>query len=553
MTVSITHNFTLVDAADSITGWTAGLALYSGFQREGNGCLGEQASNGSVNVFHTITADDLSDSTIFGPWLRSGNPTTQANGGFRTIAGDGINTAIYYTGGSDYYGFFFNGYSLFKLDLAQKAAYTNETLAGGGDASLNEAAITQIGGGWDYGSKAVGNSDNVFLDVVRYITNGDPALVIGGGGSTTEGNFAEVVAEDESTTNAWGVIRQAVPGSKSYELNFGVDIGDSGTGSSYFDDANFQLFLSGENMSAGNMDVNLLANATGTNLLKLDNFVVVGVGTVSNWDLSTANSDTMEMTNGQFVSMGNFAFPVSGGTSRLTRSTAFIQCGTIDAGGIPFTDATFLTCGAVTHGGGDMSGSRVLLSAVAADASALIYDVNADPDGEMDGMSFTKGTNAHHAIGFGTNSPIEMSLRDIDFSGFNAANAQNDSTFYIARTVGTVTLNLFGCSGNVTYKSAGATVVINRPVTLSMTVKDSAGVEVADAYAYIDDNNITPFIMNTQTNASGVASVNHNDGPVVGATWRVRKYGYRPYVTTADIGLVDINIPVTLITDPQQT
>jgi hypothetical protein len=100
--------------------------------------------------------------------------------------------------------------------------------------------------------------------------------------------------------------------------------------------------------------------------------------------------------------------------------------------------------------------------------------VNTDSDGKFDNSSFTKGTAATHAINFGTSSPTTMTLRGIAFSGYNASNAQNDSTLYFARTTDTVTVSLVGCSGNISYKSAGATIAfVIDPVTVAVTVKDS--------------------------------------------------------------------------------
>lgn len=100
--------------------------------------------------------------------------------------------------------------------------------------------------------------------------------------------------------------------------------------------------------------------------------------------------------------------------------------------------------------------------------------------------------------------------------------------------------------------SEGSAVTFLSSITLTMIVKDQDGTEVVGAYAYIDDNNITPFIMNTTTNASGIASTGHTAGAVSGSTWRVRKYGYKPFLATVDIASADINLPITLITDPQQ-
>ena len=87
-------------------------------------------------------------------------------------------------------------------------------------------------------------------------------------------------------------------------------------------------------------------------------------------------------------------------------------------------------CGTITAGGADLSGSSIADANVGTDGAALVWDVNSDPNGELDNMSFTKGTDTAHAIEFGTNVPTTMTLTGIDFSGYNASDGQNDSTFY---------------------------------------------------------------------------------------------------------------------------
>jgi hypothetical protein len=101
--------------------------------------------------------------------------------------------------------------------------------------------------------------------------------------------------------------------------------------------------------------------------------------------------------------------------------------------------------------------------------------------------------------------------------------------------------------------SEGSSVSFPTSVQLTMTVYDEAANPIETAYAYIDDDNLTPFILNTTTNVNGVATVSHTGGTALGATWRVRKYGFRPYKQVIDVEGDDISIPVTLITDPQQT
>lgn len=71
-------------------------------------------------------------------------------------------------------------------------------------------------------------------------------------------------------------------------------------------------------------------------------------------------------------------------------------------------------------------------------------------------------------------------------------------------------------------------------------------------WCYIDDQNVSPFILDDVTDVNGEASVVHTAGPAAGATWRVRKYGYHFFQQLVSIGSVDITLPVTLTADPLQ-
>ena len=119
---------------------------------------------------------------------------------------------------------------------------------------------------------------------------------------------------------------------------------------------------------------------------------------------------------------------------------------------------------------------------------------------------------------------------------------------------GLVVINYAGGSGTITVRDTGdSSTTVASSVTLTLTVSGEDQLPIAGAKAYIDDpTNTAPFIMNTLTNGSGVATVGWSGGPVAGAYWRVRLYGYKPFLAISAIGSVDKEIPVTLVKDPQQ-
>ena len=113
----------------------------------------------------------------------------------------------------------------------------------------------------------------------------------------------------------------------------------------------------------------------------------------------------------------------------------------------------------------------------------MVWD-STDPDGYLDGATFSKGTNAHHAIELTSTTGGTYTFRDVAFSGFNASDNQNDSTILVdAGYLENVTINLVGCSGNISYKNTtGANVtLVTDPRTLTIEVRDEAGTLITDA------------------------------------------------------------------------
>ena len=460
MAVTITDNQTQIDDADQTTGWGGGsAATYSGFQREGSNCLGDQVGNGYSDQWHTIASEDFSNRTIFG-WCRSGNPHLEASDGFGIILGSNsaVNQYSYTVGGSDNWGHFVSGWGGFRLDTANLPTGLR-VLAG---SAPTITAITEVGYSMGYNSKANGNADNVFWDQLKYIANGSAALSFSGGTVGTPSVFADITAADIATTAgaAYGIVRELV-GAKAYEIFYGCEWG-AATGDTYFADADFQLFVNGggsgdAGMTAGNMDMSLLAG-TGTNLFTWDNFVCVGVGTVANWDFS-ALFETFELTNGSFTDAGTFTLPVTGGTSRKLENISFINCGQVNPSTCTITALTFI-------GTTDANG-------------ALLANKS------LDGMSFTSdGTG--HAIYITT--PGTYTYTNNTFSGYGATTS-TDAVIY-NNSGGSVTINV-NSGDTPTYRDGASadTTIVSGAVTVQAkaALKDGTPVENARVFLKASD------------------------------------------------------------------
>jgi hypothetical protein len=207
---------------------------------------------------------------------------------------------------------------------------------------------------------------------------------------------------------------------------------------------------------------------------------------------------------------------------------------------------TFRRCGAIDAGGGSLDGCQIVNSTAAINVTCTDLDQITNSDFISDGTG--------HAVELTSVGDGSMQWSNTQ-TGYatGATGSTGNEALYVNVGSGTLDISIAAGADTPSIRTAGATVSIVTSVDLTMTVKDEGGSVVVGAYAYIDDNDETPFIMNTTTNASGIATVNYTGSPVTGARWRIRKYGYKPFKQTIDIGGSDISIPVTLVSDPQQT
>ena len=226
------------------------------------------------------------------------------------------------------------------------------------------------------------------------------------------------------------------------------------------------------------------------------------------WDTSLGNASSV--SGGSLKNVGAWSVK----SSDTFSGVVFQDNDAFNYGAASYTDCTFINVGQLTHSGATFNGSTFSNYEGTANTSYLVYNQNADPDGELDGLTFTKGTAATHAIEFGTNVPSSMTLRNCTFNDYNASDTQNDSTFHFKDTAGTITLNLVGCSGNFTYRSDGATIVISAdPTSYSVKTVDSTGTAIPVTKVFLEAANATgdlPYQESvTISNASTTATVTH--------------------------------------------
>lgn len=247
----------------------------------------------------------------------------------------------------------------------------------------------------------------------------------------------------DATTRRWGIIQETDTGASLQ----GIIQWGTATASVYSRESNVAVVLD-DTLGFTATDFTQIQFLHASNDIEWDNVGVKALGTLNRGIISVTANGTIKWTNSVFEG--------------IDTTTLMSGC--------TFDGSKWIGTNAVTAPGASLLNAKILAPTVAADTSALVWDVNTDTSGKLDGMEFTKGANAHHGLELGLNSPLTISLSGVTESGFNAANGQNDSFLHVKRTAGTVTVNLVdGCVGNFSYKTDGATVVVQQ--SNSLTIK----------------------------------------------------------------------------------
>ena len=465
---------TTLYTAESTSSWTSddAVSTYTGFQREGTYCIGMQGSRGTVYAYKSISSTNLSNVVIYS-WLNAGSVDTKANGGFRIVLGDGTNVRAYYVGGSDDYGFQLGAWNCFLLDTSNLPTNYHQI---DGSSAPNLSAITQVGAEFNVPIKAVGSGDNCFIDICRYVSNSGYALTIGGGGVGTEGSFSQVEAQDNSTSNAWGVIRKLATG--VYGIQAPIEFGNSGTGSSYFLDKNTIVIFEDRAVPSSFYKIKLTGNSTGTNSFVLGEksgsvgikgCTIKSAGSAKvSLNVSDSNFDEVKLYGCSFQDTGTITLPTFSANKECLNSS-FDGCAKITASTMKLQYCKFIS----------------------ADDDAVT--ISSTSFGITD-SDFIKPVN--HGIEI--TSAGSYDFDDIKFYGTDgSSNYDIENT-----TTGTVIINNFNGSNTQYYdNSGGGSTQIKTATTISVHVEDKNGNSIQSAQVYIQKANPTHFTSDTGNNA----------------------------------------------------
>ena len=467
-------NHTELDDADDNTGWNDLVTADADIKVEGTGSMsGIFRADGEQGYYDHGSAPSTGVGKTVRGWIFTNNIAymdTEAADPYKLLCYDGSATEYKTLFGSDTYP---GGWVNFIWDMDE---FTTLTLAN----------VQRWGVECGHAISAK-NVINTWMDVLRYLDG----YSMTGGTSGDKVRLSDISIYDKGTTTlrGYGIIKEV---SGVYFCTGTVQFGTGATVHWIELDGEILVFTD-EHIAAGLYS--LSGVGSGTDVV-IKNSVFRSAGTTDAtrfiFDWSEANLSSCVITDNLIVRAAACTFK-SGQT---------------------VTGNTFDDCGQITHAGSNMNNCKVKNYEGTVDTSALIYDVNADPSGEMDDMSFTKGTAATHAIEFGTTSPVSMSLNGIDFSGYNAADAQTDSALHIKRTSGDVDIALVGCTGTIKYKSDGANVTLTASKSATFT-------PIEDGSAFTITKDSDNSVLKDVTSTSGGEVVYSYDGALDGTATTV--------------------------------
>jgi len=498
---------------------------------------------------------DLSDSTIY-ILIKDNLHDSFANLGGQIVladTADGSSTDVvgYAVAGYDVIGLpYEKKYSAMKLDVSVIVASPGTNNVdyfehAGTEANIDHTTILQIGYGSIHLIKGQGTIPNTFFDGIYYIANDSFAATVSGGTSGTPETMADLVGDDVAV----GAGLFANPIGSTYYIFGPTEWGDAGTGTSAFEGTDETWLYVGDNggghaVGATHFPMQLVGNATGTNIFRQTRVINQNIGTRAQFDMSDANFDEIELDTTTWIDFGAITLWTTD-ASKFCNNSTFINCdqmdlqsadmdgntwiGTTDADGAirwdetvadvqNQTDSTFIS---------DGTGNAIEINPTG--AGPFTYTV----DGlNVDGYAGQSGTAANRVFFI---NPVTLSADiNINLSNSSAVNVVGGGSGFSYREVASYT----------------GTVTITQTVTLTVTVLDSNNDPVSGARVRIENQSTGALVSQGTTNASGVytdAAYNYTGDLAV--TTKVRLKGFKNFRTAGTILSTGISVGVTLAND----
>lgn len=304
-------------------------------------------------------------------------------------------------------------------------------------------------------------SENVGLDAIDI---GTGLQLYGGDGVSTDGVFQDFVDADQGTlANRWGYVTQI---SGAIIVRGMLEIGTNNvtsTATEFTDDSGTTVFFPDGYHSAGLFGVTVDLGSASTVIDISSNLIGQGAETTEDTrpdHIVTGTSGTYAFS-GQLLNHRNITF------------TSGVDC-----------DGAVLECKLLTQASAEIQNSTIRTNAAA--SVACLQDPTFGTTTDLHDTTFEQ-IGAGHALEIDT--ATSYTFTNLFFNGYGA-DTTDSSALDITASSGTVTITVSG-GDTPTYKTAGATVVINADVTVTFSnLKDNSEVRVYENIT-VEDTDIS--------------------------------------------------------------
>ncbi len=501
MAITVTDNRVIADTADTTTGWSSPVGGNAPTQytsapdpKELTAHNGVQVSNTESELLFTMgTGVDMSAGTLVYIWgLAQGIMNTKALYGVASVIGDGTNTNAYQVGGSDAAVFRHGSGSgvNYQCLLIDTGSFPTGKALRGTLGSLVTTAITELGVNFFTLVKAVGGTENCWVDKVLY----------GNGGLTiTVTDTASGFLDDLSVLDAAGTSGGSYGGCRAlgggvYGVQIKLLLGDAvGTGSDTLSVVSQTLkFENFAGIGTDKLGIIIQGNATGTQTIAFtDSTLFSPIGSGAFLTATDINVESFDMTGcliQNFDQGINLSADATNAPNHDISLNNFVGCSQINSGATAFVNNTI-------NSTTDLNGGWII------DANTSMASVS--------GLDFISDGTGHAIYITATGS---YTFTDFTYSGYGAT-ASTDAVIY-NNSGGAVTVTVSG-GDTPTYRNgtSASTTIVSGAVTLTVTASQSDGTAIENARVMLkasDGTGAFPFEeVVTITNSGTTATVAH--------------------------------------------
>jgi len=521
MVGTVTDDMALIDACDSVTGWTAGggiMTINTEDMIEGLGCIGlKVAASTAQFAYRTITEITTMSGKLLYVWIMGLKGTqfeTKANGGIAVRLGtNNTNYRTWYVGGSNAYR---GGWECFAVDPTQGGSIADV-------GTYNVNSITYVAVGFKGSATAVAKT-NSYFDYIHYGTG----LTIYGGTSGSPATIADIMTYED--TNKRGVVYKYegvyfVQG----KLKYGSTSVSSDT---YFKDTSKTLSFIDRIVASNYYEIVLQGKSAQT--------TEVYFGT---------KSGTKGISGCTFMAMGTAKFKVTTTDANLTKY-GFYGCTFLNADVITFPtydvnkeviNCNFEACAMVIASTASISYSKFLNSpAHAVQISSTSFHI-----------TYTDFISCATAIEFTAAGPYSFNSLSFSSNTYDAHNTYG-STIAVSYDSGcSPAPSSYDPAGSVVTFATSVTLTVrhvksgNEPTTYAVVAiyKASDMTQIMDTDASTaDDQNAGYYKASTSYTTTGIA-----------VKVRARYKGYLPFEVTLTIPANGLDVTAIWIADPNYT